>query len=96
LTTATTSPPQRAANGSKDESGTACRLAREHLLLASSRAVFDLLSKLDAAESPADVRVRLQAAALVRESVRLPRRRQSAFLTEVLTASDNDDWEQPA
>jgi hypothetical protein len=72
----------------------ACRLAREHMLLASSRAVFELLSKLGAAGSPADVRVRLRAAALVREGVRLPR--QSTFLREVFTPSDNDGWGQPA
>ena len=73
----------------------ACRLAREHLLLASSHAVFELLSNLGAAGSPADVRVRLRAAALVREGVRLPRQRQSTFSTEVFTPSDNDSRGQP-
>jgi hypothetical protein len=96
LTTATISAPPLAGSGSKEELEMASRLAREQLLLASSRAVFELLSKLGAAGSPADIRVRLRAAALVREGVRLPRQRQSTFLTEVFTPSDNDDWGQPA
>jgi len=74
----------------------AWRLAREHLLLAGSRAVFELLSNLGAAGSPADVRVRLRAAALVREGVRLPSQRQSTFLTEDFTPLNDDGWGQPA
>lgn len=80
----------------KEERERAYSLAREHLLLARSRAVFELLSKLGATGSPADVRVGLRAAALVREGVRLPRQRQSTFLTEVFSTSDNDGWGQPA
>lgn len=93
---ATISAPTVAENGSKEELEMAWRLAREHLLLASSRAVFELLSNLGAGGSPTDVRVRLRAAALVREGVRLPRQRRSTFLTEVLAPLDDGGWGQPA
>lgn len=96
MTTATISAPPWAETGPKEELEMACRLAREHLLRASSRAVFELLSELGTAGSPADVRVRLRAVALVREVVRLPRQRRLTFLTEVFTPSDNDGWGQPA
>src|SRR4030042_3059301 len=88
LTTATISTPPWAGSSSKEELETACRLAREHLLRARSRAVFELLSKLGADGSPAGVRARLRAVALVREGVRLPRRRRLTFLTGVFTPSD--------
>ena len=42
------------------------------MLRARGRALFEVLSNLDGAANPSDVRVGLRAAALVRESVRLP------------------------
>ena len=55
-----------------EERKCAYSLAREHLLRARGRALFEVLSNLDGAANPSDVRVGLRAAALVRESVRLP------------------------
>jgi hypothetical protein len=77
-----------------DEGERACSLAREHLLRARSRALFELLSRLSDAASPSDVRVGLRAAALVREGVRLPR--QSISLTEPFDIFREDGWREPA
>jgi hypothetical protein len=54
------------------ESERAYTLAREHVLRARSQALFELLANINGTASPSDVRVGLQAAALVRESVQLP------------------------
>ncbi|MGD0766099.1 MAG: hypothetical protein ABR978_07315 [Dehalococcoidia bacterium] len=49
----------------------ACRLARESVLRACHEAIFDLLSGLGGAESPAQVRVKLLASELIREGIYL-------------------------
>jgi hypothetical protein len=77
----------------KEERERAYSLAREQMLRARSRAVFELLSGLGNATSPADVRARLRAADLVREGVRLPR--QSTSPTDALDYLGNDYGRDP-
>jgi hypothetical protein len=60
-----------------EESERAYMLARECVLRARSRALFELLSTINGTASPSDVRVGLQAAGLVRESLRLPKNRRT-------------------
>ncbi len=62
-----------------EERERAYSLARECVLRARSRALFELLANIKGAASPSDVRVGLQAAALVRESVHLPENQGSSL-----------------
>ncbi len=55
-----------------EERARARSLARDRVLRARSRVLFELLSAINGTIKPSDVRIGLQAAALVRESICLP------------------------